>query len=93
MGANSVFGANLWDSDFKAWCLSSRLDYMSIFDIYQSAAHGSSSDYEEKFGKDGGTLFVLLHELLEFIPKMQLKFYFENCFTGLPLINNLTLLN
>ena len=55
---------------FKAWCLNSRLGYMSVFDIYQCAAqsaHGSSSDYEGRFGKGGGTLLVLLDKLPEFI--------------------------
>ena len=57
---------------FKAWCLNSRLGYMSVFDIYQGAAHGSSSDYEGRFGKGGGALLVLLDKLPEFIRRMPL---------------------
>jgi len=45
---------------FKAWCLNSRFGYLAVFDIYQGTTFGSNSDYEEKFGKGGGTLLILL---------------------------------
>ena len=78
---------------FKVWCLNSRLCYTFVFNIYQGAAHGSSSDCEERFGNGGGTLLVLQDKLPEFICGMPLDFYFGNYFTGLPLINHLTALN
>ena len=41
---------------FKAWCLNSRLRYLTVFDIYQGSTYGSTNDYQERFGKGGGTL-------------------------------------
>jgi len=67
--------------------------YLAVFDIYQGTTFGSNSNYEEKFGKGGGTLFILLEKLPDFIRSQPLEFYFDNYFTGIPLINHLTSLN
>ena len=77
----------------KAWCLNLRYSYMSVFGINQNPTYGSSSDYEQRFGKGGGTLLVLLDKLPEFIRRMPLDFYFDNYFTSFPLFNHLTSLN
>ena len=78
---------------FKPWCLDSRKGYLAVYDIYQGATHGSSTNYEEKFGKGGKTLLALLDKLPEFIQSMPLDFYFDNYFTSSPLINHLTTMN
>ena len=78
---------------FKAWCLNSRLGYLTVFDIYQGSTYGSTNDYEKRFGKGGGTLLFLLDKLPLSIRSMPLKFYFDNYFTGLPQLNQLSLLN
>ena len=78
---------------FKAWCLNSRLGYLTVFNIYQGSTYGSTNDYEKRFGKGGGTLLILLDKLPLSIESMLLEFYFDNYFTGLPLLNQLSLLN
>ncbi len=77
---------------FKAWCINSRLGYLTVFDIYQDSSYGSTGEYEGKFGKGGGTLLVLFDKLSKDIRSLPLKFYFDNYFTGLPLINQLSIL-
>ena len=66
---------------------------MPVFDINQKAAHGSSSNNEQRFGKGGATLLVLLDKLPEFIRRMPLDFYFDNYFTSSPVYIQITSLN
>ncbi len=36
---------------FKAWCFTSRLEYLSTFDVYQGSSFGIIENYESQFGK------------------------------------------
>ena len=78
---------------FKAWCLNSPLGYLAIFDVYQGTTFESNLHYEEMFGKGGGTLMILFEKLPGHIKDIPLRFYFDNYFTGLPLVNHLREMN
>ncbi|XP_068203710.1 piggyBac transposable element-derived protein 2-like [Palaemon carinicauda] len=78
---------------FKAWCLNSPLGYLATFDVYQGTAFGLNRHYEERFGKGGGTLMILFEKLPSHIKDIPVRFYFNNYFTSLPLVNHLREIN
>ncbi|XP_068231946.1 piggyBac transposable element-derived protein 3-like [Palaemon carinicauda] len=78
---------------FKAWCLNSPLGYLATFDVYQGTAFGLNRHYEERFGKGGGTLLILFEKLPSHIKDIPVRFYFDNYFTSLPLVNHLREIN
>ncbi|XP_068240157.1 piggyBac transposable element-derived protein 3-like [Palaemon carinicauda] len=73
---------------FKAWCLNSPLGYLATFDVYQGTAFGLNRHYEERFGKGGDTLMILFEKLPSHIKDIPVRFYFDNDFTSLPLVNH-----
>lgn len=78
---------------FKAWSLNSPNGYLLQFDIYQGSGTIAAQEHEEKYGKGGGTLLNLIECLPDCIKDLPLHFYFDNYFTGLPLITKLTSMN
>ncbi|XP_068207545.1 piggyBac transposable element-derived protein 3-like [Palaemon carinicauda] len=78
---------------FKAWCLNSPLGYLATFDVYQGTAFGLNRHYEERFGKGGDTLMILFEKLPSHIKDIPVRFYFDNYFTSLPLVNHLQEIN
>ncbi|XP_068233359.1 piggyBac transposable element-derived protein 3-like [Palaemon carinicauda] len=78
---------------FKAWCLNSPLGYLATFDVYQGTAFGLNRHYEERFGKGGDTLMIIFGKLPSHIKDIPVRFYFDNYFTSLPLVNHLQEIN
>ncbi|XP_068213979.1 piggyBac transposable element-derived protein 3-like [Palaemon carinicauda] len=78
---------------FEAWCLNSPLGYLATFDVYQGTAFGLNRHYEERFGKGGDTLMILFEKLPSYIKDIPVRFYLDNYFTSLPLVNHLQEIN
>ncbi|XP_068227668.1 piggyBac transposable element-derived protein 3-like [Palaemon carinicauda] len=78
---------------FKAWYLNSPLGYLAKFQVYQGTAFRLNRHYEEMFRKGWGTLVILLEQLPSHINDIPMRFYFDNYFPSLPLVNHLREIN
>lgn len=74
---------------YKMWCLNSASGYLVNFDMYQGKNPRGNIKYENDFGKCAAPLITMIDELPEDTKKLNLKFYFDNLFTGLNLLFHL----
>lgn len=74
---------------YKCWCLNTSSGYLANFEIYQGCIPGSNLQNEKEFGKATAPMLSMIEELPECIKNQKLQFYFDNLFTGIPLLVHL----
>ncbi|XP_054729248.1 piggyBac transposable element-derived protein 3-like [Anastrepha obliqua] len=74
---------------YKAWCLNSVSGYLANFEVYQGSIPGSNLEHEQKFGKATAPMLTMINELPLAMRTQKLRFYFDNLFTGIPLLMHL----
>lgn len=74
---------------FKMWCLNSSDGYLVNFDLYQGKNPNRNESYENLFGKCTAPFVSMLENLPH--PEYPYKFYLDNLFVGLNLLNFLRL--
>lgn len=72
---------------YKVWCLNTPLGYNVAFDIYQGANHRYNTEVETKFGKCVTPLLYMIDGLPAEKKALPFCFYFDNLFTGLPVLH------
>lgn len=76
---------------YKVWCMNSPLGYCIAFDIYQGKNHRYNPSVEAKFGKCVTPLLYMIDALPTDKKELPYCFYFDNLFTGLPVLHFLKL--
>ncbi|XP_049308566.1 piggyBac transposable element-derived protein 3-like [Bactrocera dorsalis] len=71
---------------YKAWSLCTPRGYMINFEIYQGKNPRVNPKYEERFGTCAAPLLCMIDEFSEEVQGLPLSFYFDNLFTGIPLM-------
>lgn len=74
---------------FKLWVGSTRLGYLNWFEPYQGARTNISERYEE-FGVGAGVVLEYAQVLRQKWPDRKFHLFFDNFFTSIPLIEELT---
>lgn len=74
---------------YKMWCLNSKDGYLVNFDMYQGKNPNGNENYENLFGKCTAPFVSMLDDLPH--PEYPYKFYLDNLFTGMTLLNFLRL--
>lgn len=73
---------------FKAWSLCAPSGYMVNFEIYQGKGTKGVSEYE-CYGKCAAPLLSMLDDLPEHVQQLNFHLFFDNLFTGFPLLMHL----
>lgn len=73
---------------YKAWSLCTPSGYMVNFEIYQGKSTKGSTEYD-RYGKCAAPLLSMIDDLPENIRDLPFEFYFDNLFTGFPLLMHL----
>ncbi|XP_039297544.1 piggyBac transposable element-derived protein 3-like [Nilaparvata lugens] len=74
---------------YKVWCLNTPSGYLVDFEIYQGKSPNGNEEYMAKFGKCASPLVSMLDELPDEKRNLPYKIYFDNLFTGIPLLVHL----
>ncbi|RVE42918.1 hypothetical protein evm_012446 [Chilo suppressalis] len=74
---------------YKCWCLNNSNGYLANFEVYQGVIPGANNENEQNFGKATAPMLSMISELPEVMRKQKLQFYFDNLFTGIPLLIHL----
>lgn len=74
---------------YKNWCLNTPAGYLLDFEIYQGKSINENSEYDKQFGKAASPLVKMIDKLPPNIQSLPMSFYFDNLFTGFPLLNEL----
>ncbi|KAF2889610.1 hypothetical protein ILUMI_16563, partial [Ignelater luminosus] len=75
--------------DYKIWCLNTPSGYLVNFDVYQGKNPTGNEDCEKNFGKVAAPFVQMLDEFDELKKALPFKFYFNNLYTGIPLLTHL----
>lgn len=76
---------------FKAWCQCSPDGYCLMFDLYQGASLSPRAEEKNQLvGKSGATVLDLLDNMREDLKQLPFHIYFDNFFTSVPLLQELT---
>lgn len=76
---------------FKVWSLCTTSGYLLNFEIYQGASGRANGQYEERFGKCAAPLVFMCDDFSQEVRLLPFSFYFDNLFTGFPLLAYLKL--
>lgn len=71
---------------YKVWSLCTPTGYLVNFEIYQGSNPRSNHQYEERFGKCAAPLLSMIDDLTPDVQQLPFSFYFDNLFTGFPLL-------
>lgn len=74
---------------YKCWCLNCSNGYLANFEIYQGCIPGANTHHERDFGKATAPMLSMIEDLPDAMKALKLEFYFDNLFTGLPLLLHL----
>lgn len=76
---------------YKVWSLCTPEGYLLNFEIYQGKNPRAKTQYEERFGKCTAPLINMLDELPVEVKDLPYSLFFDNLFTGFPLLAYLKL--
>lgn len=71
---------------YKVWCLNTPLGYNAAFEIYQGKAQLHKTKVEKAMGKCAAPLLYLINGLPEAKRDLPYSIFFDNLFTGIPLL-------
>ena len=71
---------------YKVWSLCTPSGYLVNFEIYQGNNPRSNPQYEAIFGKCAAPLLSMIDDFPPYVQELPLSFYFDNLFTGFPLL-------
>lgn len=74
---------------YKVWCLNTPLGYLVNFEIYQGKNPRINPVLETKFGKCVAPLLEMIHAMPPELKALPYCFYFDNLFTGIPILSYL----
>lgn len=78
---------------YKVWSLNSSDGYLINFEVYQGNGPKTNCAYEQQFGKCTAPLAVMVDEIPDEHKKLPFRFYLDNLFTGMNILNHLKKLN
>lgn len=73
---------------YKSWSLCTPSGYMVNFEIYQGKGSKGNTDYD-CYGKCAAPLLSMLDDIPEDVKPLKFHLYFDNLFTGFPLLIHL----
>lgn len=74
---------------YKVWCLNTPDGYLVNFEIYQGRNPRINPGLEKNYGKCVAPLLQIIHEFPEHMNKLSYSFFFDNLFTGIPVLDYL----
>lgn len=74
---------------YKVWSLCTPSGYLVNFEIYQGKNPSGNSAYETRLGKCAAPLVNMIDDFSEDLQRLPFSFYFDNLFTGFPLLMHL----
>ena len=73
---------------YKVWCLNTKSGYLLNFEVYQGAIPNANIQYEELYGKAVAPMLQMIDSFPEEMKPLPFRFYFDNLFTGIPLLSH-----
>lgn len=74
---------------YKVWCLNEPEGYLINFEVYQGRNPRINPGFDKPFGKCVSPLLQMIHEFPDHIKELSFSFYFDNLFTGVPVLEYL----
>lgn len=72
---------------YKVWCLNTPDGFLINFEIYQGRNPRINPGLEKNYGKCVAPLLQMIHEFPEHMNEFSYSFYFDNLFTGVPVLD------
>lgn len=74
---------------YKVWCLNTPSGYLISFEVYQGKNPYINPVLEKRYGKCVAPLLQMVHAFPNELRELPFYFYFDNLFTGVPVLNYL----